>query len=461
MGKLLRIVFDASRLDPPDCGFWVYPPMVRVVPLNNSTLPVLAFWRLTQTAQEAECGGCPERRSESEITDEMTHPSLEMPFVPPANLKPQQKMPRNTPCWCGSGKKWKKCHLGRESQPPIRLGEQMLQLYREFQKGYCSHPEASSDNCSDKIVRAHTVQRRGGIAAIAENGHVVSAKSAAQDLLKNHGAFVPRKVGVRSASTFMGFCDKHDNSMFQAVEKPYVSLTPQSCFLLGFRALSYELFSKRAELRSMAKMRELDFGKAFAYQCQLQQEMNLREYGAKRALADCVRWKNQYNAIFLDARFEEYRFVGVAYSSVLPVVGCGVFHPEFDFSGNPLQKISRGTAPFDHVGLNLTVLNDRSVLVIGWIEGQEGPAESFGRSFANVPDEQKANIGIQLAVEHIENIYMKPSWWYGLSDTVRDALVTRMRSGVRVTGPDRQSACLRPAGYPYTMDVRVVGSIGP
>ena len=110
----------------------------------------------------------------------------------------------------------------------MKPGERMSHLYRKFQKGYCSHPSASPNNCSDKIVRAHTVQRRGGIAAIAEKGHVISAKSAAQDLVKNHGAFVPRKVGVRSASTFMGFCKKHDNSMFHPVEKPSVSLSHQS-----------------------------------------------------------------------------------------------------------------------------------------------------------------------------------------------------------------------------------------
>ena len=259
----------------------------------------------------------------------------------------------------------------------------------------------------------------------------------------------------------MGFCDKHDNSMFQPVEKQSVPLSPQSCFLLGFRALSYELFSKRAYLRSMNMVRKSDCGKAFEVQCAVQQFMHLREQGTKRGLADCERWKNQYDAIFLKERFEKYRFVGVVYSTMLPVVGCGAFHPEFDFAGNPLQRISRGTAPHEHVDLNLTVLNDRSVLVIGWTEGHEGPAESFGRSFADVPDEHKANVGIQLAVEHIENIFMKPSWWDGLSDTVRNALVSRMRSGIRVDGPDRERDCLRPDGHPYTMNVHVADSIGP
>ena len=390
----------------------------------------------------------------------MTHASLHAQFVPPADLRPQLKMQRNARCWCGSGKKWKRCHRDREFQTPVKLGEQLSRLYREFQKGYCSHPHASSENCGRRIVRAHTVQRRGGLVAIAEKGHVISAKTGAQDLFRNHGAFVPRKVGVRSASTFMGFCDTHDNSMFQPVETHAVPLTPKSCFLLGFRAISYELFLKKAALRSVNTMRELDHGKPFGDQCRFQQYMHIYEEGTKRGVADCERWKEQYDTIFIKERFEEYRFVGVEYSSVLPVVGCGAFHPEYDFAGNLLQVVSRGDAPHEHVVLNLAVLNDRSVLLIGWTEGHKGPAELFGRSFGDVPDEKKANVSIQLAVEHIGNIYMKPSWWHGLSDTVRNALVTRMRSGIPGVEPDRGPNCLRPDGHSYMTDVHVVNSIG-
>ena len=116
-------------------------------------------------------------------------------------------------------------------------------MYGEFQKGYCSYPEASPETCG-RIVRAHTVQRRGGLHAIAENGHVLSAKTGFQSLFRS-GVFSPSEVGVRSASTFMGFCDTHDNSMFKSVETVPVELTPECCFLLGFRAISYELFQKK------------------------------------------------------------------------------------------------------------------------------------------------------------------------------------------------------------------------
>ena len=365
-------------------------------------------------------------------------------------------MARNDRCWCGSGKKWKQCHRNREFQSPVNVREQFAQLDREFQRGYCSHPQASPENCG-AMIRSHTVQRRRGLAAVAENGRVISAKAGVRRRLWNHGTFVPREVGVRSASTFMGFCDTHDNSMFQPVESHSVPLSPESCFLLGFRAVSYELFQKKAALRSMNIIRELDRGMPFEKQVACQQLVHVQKEGTKRGVSNIKRWKKQYDTIFIKEEFEQYRFVSVEYSSVLPVVGCGAFHPEYDFAGNRLQIVSRGDEPHEFVSLNLTVLNGRSVLVIGWTEEHQGPAELFGRSFAEVPDKEKANSGIQMAVEHLENIYMRPSWWRGLSDTIRKALDERMSSGMPDRG--REPGCLRSDGHSYTTNVHVVASL--
>ena len=115
----------------------------------------------------------------------MVHPSLKEKFIGPPPLEPQRVMRVNEPCWCGSEKKWKKCHRDREGQTPEPIGKLLDRQRSEKLKGYCLHPEASETNCSQQIVRAHTVQRRGGLAAIAENGHVISAKKAFEDIIKN------------------------------------------------------------------------------------------------------------------------------------------------------------------------------------------------------------------------------------------------------------------------------------
>jgi hypothetical protein len=72
--------------------------------------------------------------------------------------------------------------------------------------------------------------------------------------------------------------------------------------------------------------------------------------------------------------------------------------------------------------VNLTVLNGRTVLFLGWI-GSGGPAEAFAASYARLPQAEKANTAVRLAIEYIENTYAKPSWWNGLPQELRDGVV--------------------------------------
>jgi hypothetical protein len=48
---------------------------------------------------------------------------------------------------------------------------------------------------------------------------VVSGKGGFEDIFKNDGVIIPREVGENHASTFMGFCDVHDDQLFAPVEK--------------------------------------------------------------------------------------------------------------------------------------------------------------------------------------------------------------------------------------------------
>ena len=323
----------------------------------------------------------------------------------------------------------------------------MAAISAEFAKGYCSHPDAAPDTCSDKIIRAHTVQRAVGLGAVAENGHVISVKTAFKDLAKNAGRLVPGEIGVRHASTFMGFCNKHDTAMFRAVETGVVALTPYTCFLLAFRALAFELFEKRAALRQIEVQQHLDKGRPFELQCEIQQFLHFKREGILRGLADLERWKASYDAAFLEQRVETFRCLGVAFNDALPVVGCGAFYPEFDFQGQTLQKFGRSGAPLELVTFNLTVVNGKSVVVLGWNEGDQGPAAAFVRSFANLAASDKAEAAVRLGFEHIGNFYMKPSWWHDLSEPTRNSAIARMPSGG--TAVTRTPDCLKSDGFSY------------
>ena len=370
-----------------------------------------------------------------------SHPSLAMPFVEPPLLQPVREMAVNARCWCGSGLKWKKCHRDRDKQDEIPIGKLTADQRAEYIRGRCLHPNAGPGSCGS-IIRAHTVQRRGGIAAIAENGHVISGKRGFEDIFKNEGAIIPREIGVNHASTFMGFCDTHDDQLFAPVEKSPVKLDKEAAFLLSFRAICYESFQKDVAYRNIDIQRQIDKGKDFEIQCFVQQYLHVLREGMKRALRDLDEWKKAYDDAYRSGDYGKFSFYAVLFSDPLPLVACGAFHPEFDFGGNPLQIITRGENGFEHICFNLTVVGGKSVAVFGRTGNIGGPAEQFINSFRGLPKNVMANATFHLACEYLENTYFRPSWWNGQTQEARDHLISRFRSGVGTPGTERRADCL-------------------
>lgn len=384
------------------------------------------------------------------------HPSLKAAFNAPQQLEPRQKLGRNEQCWCGSGKKWKNCHRDRERQEPLNVFEIIQEMRAEFATGYCLYPTAPNE-CSGEPIRSHTIQRRGGLSAISEVGHVISIKKGFEDNFQNDGEIVPKILGLRSASTFSGFCSFHDTDMFRPIETGKVNLDNEAAFLMAFRALSYEFLTKESSIRVIDVQRELDRGKTFEEQCYLQKFLHYYAEGAKLALQDLRKWKNQFNRAFLEHQFDAYAFCAIEFSEILPVVGCGGFYPVIDFDGKTLQKLAHGNSPLENILFNLTVLNDRTVAVLSWNRNYEAASRQFAKSFLSIPDAEKANAMIRLVFEHLENVYILPSWWRDRSDEEKKAIIRRSMSGLPTAATHEHN--LLPDGIEYAPTARPMNQI--
>ncbi len=352
------------------------------------------------------------------------HPSLSTDFVGAPPLRPVTSMAPYALCWCGSEKKYKWCHHRREEQPKVDVFAIEAQLRSLAKKGYCSHPAASSSVCT-KISQAHTVQRRGGLAAIARDGHVLTVKPSMKAMIEAEGAPGPRLVGVGRASVFPGFCSAHDTELFKPVEGKDVDLTATTAFLLGFRAIAYERYSKSLELESVPFHRQVDCGRSYFHQCLIQQHLHAYAWGVRRGLRDAERWKADYDAALTSGHTAGLSFVMIRFNRTLPVVGCGAFHVEFDLNGEPLQRLTRGDLAFDYVAWNLTVFEGRTVAVFSSICPPGGPAARFMKSVKAMAEDRMADAMIRIAFEQSDNLFLKPDWWEGLSDGDRSALQGR------------------------------------
>lgn len=360
------------------------------------------------------------------------HPSLTAPLLKADLITPLKTMGRNEPCWCKSGLKYKKCHLDRERQVPVNIFEMETRLIAQLREGYCSHPALAGDPCSAMIAKAHTIQKRGGIAAIAEAGHVLTVKPTMKDLIESKGKPSPRKIGINNASVFPGFCGKHDTTLFRPIEGRSLSLNKDTAFLFSYRAIAYERFAKEAEFKGIAAQREMDRGYPFRVQSMIQTHLSVIAAGVQTGRCDMDRWKMQFDEKLLSGARDDFHFLAVRFDSVLPIVASAAFHPEFDCQGNPLQKLGRDGADTDHITLNVTTFEGQTVMVFGWIGDDNGPAKAFADSFAQVPDARKADVLVRLLFVQTDNLFLRPSWWEALPLARQNAFKEMVLSGTLV-----------------------------
>lgn len=356
------------------------------------------------------------------------------------------KFGRNDPCWCGSGLKFKSCHLGRETEePPTR--EQSLNAFQKLQaeQRYCLHPEAGVDHCRGRIVRAHSVQR-SALRTIAVGGKVLSFNSGRMGtLIRSHGRLRATQVGVNQASTFTGFCEGHDNSTFAAVEKSAFVASNANCFLLAYRAMCRYWHAIRMEREWVPHLRRMDAGLSPDLQRLFQYDKAAYDEGVELSYSDIVEAKDRYDQALMNSDFSAVGYYAVEFATPVEVVCCGATQIEYDFAGKKLQDMRAKN--LDHVVLTILPVGRGGVAVFSWL-GDYPATREFVRSLDILRGEEVPNAIVRFAFEEIENVYFGADWWHSLEPSMQRAVENRVNNAANVHVP-RRATCLLPEGEGY------------
>lgn len=335
----------------------------------------------------------------------------------PLGSKRSSKIGRNDFCWCGSGLKYKKCHLGRESQEP--LPEQALRgiSRQSFNRKVCLHPAASSTVCT-KIVDAHTVQRARTLDLLVDaSNHVLTFYPYIPD---DCGAPTLRRRGWREASTFTGFCAYHDSETFAPVERKSFSLSDETAFLLTYRALCHELFQKESSAAARQKLRQLvDRGTPLLLQAEIQRRHALGLAGVRKAVADLHCIKSIADQTLLTANYADWAFAAVTFSGSLSLATAGAPTPTQDLDGHALQTLHDRGARLEHLFVSVVGASGSPIVVFGWLREHTAPARMV-ESLLAVPEEALPSYVAQFIFAHLENVYFSVEWWNGLSSELQE-----------------------------------------
>ncbi len=355
------------------------------------------------------------------------------------------RLGRNDLCWCGSGKKFKKGHLNRESAPRRTMQEVIETTQAAYAQKVCLHPDPST--CNSGIIKAHSVQQNGGLSRIAVKGKVYGIReNNVGDLSKHNGLLAPKPVGVENASTFTGMCGFHDDQTFAPIEKKPFVACPEHAFLLAYRHFCKEVFTKRAAANLFSHLRTADAGQPFEVQVALQRFVDVMQGGFDQGRSDAETIKVSYDKALLAKDYSAVRSYVVRFKEAPDVLCCSGNFPVYDFEGNALQRLLDNKLP-DHVTFSIIAMDAGGAVVFSWL-GDCQCSERLVKSLHKLPDADMGDAIVRHAFEYSENIYVFPTWWDALDQAKKMALRRRSTEAANVT-VERKNNCLTYDGFNY------------
>ncbi|WP_434339257.1 YecA family protein [Motilimonas cestriensis] len=339
------------------------------------------------------------------------------------------KLGRNEKCWCGSGLKFKRCHLNRDEQEAISKSEAIKASNKINSRECCMIPSELSHECTNKIINAHTVSKSGSLAAIADNtNHVMGLKISLPNLLKGRGKLRPEPVGINQASTFKGFCSYHDNSLFSCVEDQEFVCSEEQCFALAYRSVAKEMYAKQNSTEVNDFLRDADKGKGSFNQFTIQQFVTLNGLGAAAAVKDLSMLKGELDKQLIGGKSSELCHLVFQSDTPPPVMVSSILAPTIDFNGNTIQDLGDLSVVPDQVCFNSFASDGKGYVVFSWLKSAEISTDFINTLLAVEPSKQFHAL-VRFFFGYAENTFFSKNWWQGLSKIAQSKVQSLIMSG--------------------------------
>jgi len=285
----------------------------------------------------------------------------------------------------------------------------------------CLHPTASPSTCG-KVIHAHTIQRSRGIGPLATpDKHVLSFYPHERDefnRLKLH------RVGWKKASTFLGFCNRHDGELFSELENcPFVG-NDQQCFLVGYRALCHELYQKLVVMDTEAFLREsLDKGKRSPVQWEIQDDLSRMSSGWKQGIEDLYHVKKDYDRVLTTGSYDSIHRIVLNFEGTLSLASTGRVTVDFDVNGIQLQNLATVPVPAHGLSFGIVTTERGGAFIATWPASLH-QCDKFVTSLLAAGEEALPTILVEFVFAYVENTYFSEDWWTSLPQSQRDRLET-------------------------------------
>lgn len=264
--------------------------------------------------------------------------------------------------------------------------------------------------CAGGTINAHTVSRSGSLGAIARNSHTYSYKLSVEGLNKSGGKILPTLIGWREASTFPGFCSTHDKALFAPLEDEPFTGSAQQSFLLAYRIVARELYTK------LGSSLQSDFRDALASSnAPLSDLVSAMNLGVNIGLRDAERHKERYDKVLENSNWGSVRAVLFRFNTIFPIQCAGGFFPEKDIKGRTIQNFGVGRKTPDAMTLASFAAGGNSYISFCWLEDSDASCSAYVSDLFELPQSELPAILGTIILQVSENCHFAPDWYDNLS----------------------------------------------
>lgn len=297
----------------------------------------------------------------------------------------------------------------------------LKEIKRNDSRGRCLHYE-SGEQCN-KIINAHSIQKSNQLGVIAEDGHVYRLTADLSTMRKNNGRPAPKRVGVKKASTFSGFCKRHDNELFKPIDDFLLEPNAEQIALYAYRCMCREFFVKQNAESSMASLKNHP-----ELSTEMRNILHSSFSGHSLGFHRLKYHKQYYDRALSDRKFDEFEYVTFESKSPWNLQLSGVLYPDYDFQGNKLQDLGDYSSPLGLITFFTAPTSQGWSFSMCWHGSSNEPCFNFVESLRSLASngEKFQDALFRLSISCCDNHAFKVSWWDSLKDSDKAEIMSRV-----------------------------------
>lgn len=257
---------------------------------------------------------------------------------------------------------------------------------------------ADQTGCGGTIIKAHSIQNNRILNNLSENGELYMFEPAFVDF----GDAKLQKVGKAKATTFTGFCAKHDNDVFLPIEnRDYIPGDAEQECLYAYRAFAKEWHAK------LVAVKLIEDTHAEAGYTTPETEALLA--GNLLALEDIEKEAKIFEVILLQNQYQKLETKVLIFDQPSEFSVSSALTVPYDFEGKELPHFTK-TAWVNPAQLYLTVFpqGGKTYALLSYYKEAASIFSFLKEQLVTKPEARQKELLTRLIVHGCENIVFSP-----------------------------------------------------